>query len=246
MGSEMCIRDRCNKYWQSYYLSPENAVLHKKRYNSAAVGTFSKRLLGSEERSTDKAVINYISEYNPNIAQLAKSRLSLDYAKSQQYLANVNNVHHCIEQLSSHGIFNRISPDDSNYQFMSQLAQDTRFLVNSHSTSMSNTTNHDLAAFCYNVTLKHSKEATGHNQWDTAKMFGHINVPRPGSHLFVELANSLVSSMRRLDHKGPLKSSHEINKNVEDLLKSLQSRFSSQNFESVSYTHLTLPTNTTV
>ena len=46
---------QCNKYWQSYYLSPENAVLHKKRYNSAAVGTFSKRLLGSEERSTDKA-----------------------------------------------------------------------------------------------------------------------------------------------------------------------------------------------
>ena len=176
-------------------------------------------------------MIHYISEYNPNIVQLAKNKLSLDWAKNQQYLANANNIHHCIEQLSSHGIFNKISPDDPYYQFMEQLARNPKFLVNSHSSNLSNTVNQGLASFCFNITMQQHEKAQGHSQWEASRMFGHISFPRSGAHLFVELANSLVSAMRRLDHKQPLKSSHEIKKNVEDLLKSLQNQFSSQNLE---------------
>ena len=212
-----------SRFQRNYFISVDQGKKHTVRYSKAAVGTHSKRLLGpaiasNQEVFEDRSPVQYLANYPSNIAQLARHQLDLDWAKNQQFLANVNNVHFCIEQMSSHAIYNMIPDDDPNYEVMRQFAQDPRYLLDAHISNNTNSVNQSLVQFCYNVTLDKSNQA---KLFEESKLFGNIYIPHQGSQLFSDFVNCLITGMRRLDHKQPLKASHEERRNVLDIIHNL-------------------------
>ena len=222
-NSEEDVSDRLSfvdysRFYKNYFISIQEGKKHEQRYNRAAIGTHSRKLCSTAHISVPSPPVQYLAMYSPNIAQLARNKLNLGWAKNQQFLANVNNIHVCVEQMSSHALLNMISSEDPHYQTMLSLAQDPCYLVNTHISNKTNQANCNLVKFCFSVTLDQSKQA---QIFEHSKLLGDIQIPRQGSHLFCEFVTSLISGMRRLDHKQPLKASHQERKNVIDLLYEL-------------------------
>ena len=111
-----------------------------------------------------------------------------------------------------------IPDDDPNYEVMRQFAQDPRYLIDAHISNNTNSVNPSLVQFCYNVTLDKSNQA---QLFEKSKLFGNIYIPHQGSQLFSDFVNCLITGMRRLDHKQPLKASHEERRNVLDIIHNL-------------------------
>ena len=160
--------------------------------------------------------------YSPNIGQLARNKLNLNLAKKQQFLANANTINFCIEQISTGSLFNLIGEDDEHYLSMKKLASDPRFLQQAHTASSSNQNNSNLVKFCYNVTVHKSKQTPNFEQM---KCFGKIQIPKQDSQYFPGFINNIITVMRRLDHRQPLKAAFQLKKNVLDVISTLDPNF---------------------
>ena len=213
------------RFRSNYFLSPKDGRVYQSKCHAASVGPYSKRLVGvvSTPREANHDV-QFLMVPSLNVAQLAKNKLNLGWAKSQQFLANANTIHFCIEQISSGSLFNLISDDDQHYDSVRKLASDPCYLQQAHVSNKTNQNNSDLVKYCFNVTLDQSQQAQQPQQAQSlkqTKLFGNIQIPKYGSQLFSSFVDFVITSMRRLDHKQPLKAAHQCKKNVLDLIKTL-------------------------
>ena len=223
-NTEHDVRDRLSfvnskRFRNNYFLSSRDGLIYQKRYQVASVGPYSKQLVGSiSVPSRKQHDVQFLMISSPNVAQLAKNKLNLDWAKNQQFLANANTIHFCIEQISSGALFNMITDDDQYYESVRKLASDPCYLQQTHVTSRTNQNNSDLVKYCFNVTLNESQQAQSFKQ---ARLFGNIQIPKQGSQLFSCFIDFIITTMRRLDHKQPLKAAHHRKKSVFDVMKAL-------------------------
>ena len=213
-----------SRFRNNYFASPEHGVLHERKYCKAAIGTYSQKLVGNVSLPTreEKQNVQFLMDYSPNIGQLARNKLNLNLARKQQFLANANTINFCIEQISTGSLFNLIGEDDDHYLSMKKLASDPRFLQQAHTASSSNQNNSNLVKFCYNVTLHRSKQTPNFEQM---KCFGKIQIPKQDSQYFPGFINNIITVMRRLDHRQPLKAAFQLKKNVFDVLSTLDPDF---------------------
>ena len=223
-NSDQDVQDRLSfvdsiRFRNNYFRSPRDGHIYEQRYHLASVGTYSRKLVGNVSvPDRNQHDVQFLMICSPNVAQLAKNKLNLNWAKNQQFLANANTIHFCIEQISSGALFNMISNDDHYYESMRKLASDPCYLQQAHVSSKTNQNNCDLVKYCLNVTLNKSKQAQNFEQ---TKLFGNIQIPKQGSQLFTGFVNSIITMMRRLDHKQPLKAAHHLKKSVLDVMAAL-------------------------
>ena len=223
-NSEQDVQDRLSfvdfvRFRNNYFMSPTDGQVHEKRYHVASIGTYSRRLVGNVSvPNKDQHDVQFLTISSPNVAQLAKNKLNQGWAKSQQFLANANTIHFCIDQISSGSLSNMISNDDLYYDSMKKLASDPCYLDQAHVSNKTNQNNVDLVKYCSNVTLNQCKQAQLFKQ---TQIFGNIQIPKQGSQLFSGFVNNIVTMMRRLDHNQPLKAAHHLKRNVLDVILSL-------------------------
>ena len=212
------------RFRNNYFASPEHGALHERKYCKAAIGTYSQKLVGNVSLPTreEKHNVQFLMNYSPNIGQLARNKLNLNLAQKQQFLANANTINFCIEQISTGSLFNLIGEDDEHYLSMKKLASDPRFLQQAHTASSSNQNNSNLVKFCYNVTVHKSKQTPNFEQM---KCFGKIQIPKQDSQYFPGFINNIITVMRRLDHRQPLKAAFQLKKNVLDVISTLDPNF---------------------
>ena len=193
------------------------------------VGTDSKGLLpGSTFNPTHKedAVhkempIKYLSQQFSNIGQLAKNKLRLSISDHQKYLANCNNIHFAILQFSSQAPSNKkADEDDPNYQIMKKLASDPQYLMQTNSVNHTNTAKDRFIQFCFHLTTSLTANASENSNYKD--LFGVIRIPNHGTQNFSQFVSSLVTCMRRLDHKRALRTGHSLKQNTLEILNSLE------------------------
>ena len=214
------------RFRSNYFMSPQDGHIYQKRHHAASIGTYSQKLVGSiSVPRRHQHDVQFLTTCSPNVAQLAKNKLNLGWAKNQRFLANANTINFCIDQISSGALFNMISNDDHHYEAMKQLASDPTYLQQAHIDSKTNQNNSNLVKYCLNVTLNESKQNQNSQQ---TKLFGNIQIPKQGSQLFSSFVNNIITSMRRLDHKQPLKASHQLKRNVLDVITALDPNLDSK------------------
>ena len=241
-NSDFDIQDRLSfvdniRFRNNYFMSPQDGHIYQKRHHAASIGTYSQKLVGSiSVPSRNQHDVQFLTTCSPNVAQLAKNKLNLGWAKNQRFLANANTISFCIDQISSGALFNMISNDDHYYESMKKLASDPTYLQQAHIASKTNQNNSNLVKYCLNVTLNESKQTQNLQQ---TKLFGNIQIPKQGSQLFSGFVNNIITSMRRLDHKQPLKASHQLKRNVLDVITALDPNLDSK-ATSFDYKEITL------
>ena len=222
-------RVKYSKYFKEYFLTEEDFHRHNTRSYNQMVGTDSKGLLpGSTFNPTHKedAVhkempIKYLSQQFSNIGQLAKNKLRLSISDHQKYLANCNNIHFAILQFSSQAPSNKIADeDDPNYQIMKKLASDPQYLMQTNNVNHTNTAKDRFIQFCFHLTT--SLTASTSENSNHKDLFGVIRIPNHGTQNFSQFVSSLVTCMRRLDHKRALRTGHSVKQNTLEILNSLK------------------------
>merc|ERR1711989_143965 len=212
------------RFRNNYFLSPKDGRVYQSRCHAASVGPYSKRLVGDVSTpSREQHDVQFLMVPSLNVAQLAKNKLNLGWAKNQQFLANANTIHFCLKQISSGSLLNLISDDDQHYDSVRKFASDPCYLQQAHVSNKTNRNNSDLVKYCFNVTLTESQLTQSFKQ---TRLFGNIQIPKHGSQLFSSFVDFIITSMRRLDHKQPLRAAHQCKKNVLDLIEALDPELS--------------------
>ena len=241
-------RVKYSKYFEEYFYTEDDFHRHNVKSYNQMVGIESKNLLtGSTFDPTscsnilrNVTPIRYLSQHFSNIGQLAKNKLKLSISEHQKYLANCNNIHFAIVQFSSQAPSNRIADeDDPNYQVMKKLASDPQYLMQTHNVNCTNTAKDSFIQFCFHLTTSLTPQIPSKEKNTNPKdLFGVIRIPHQGTQNFSQLVSSLVTCMRRLDHKRALRTSHSLKQNTLDILKNLnpekQSIWNSLTLENIS------------
>ena len=232
-------RVQYSKHHREYFYTTQDFDTHNIREFCQSVAQNSKSLLKDgthsqlyTEYQNNKQVkqpINFITNHFPNVGQLAKNKLQLNIAHHQNYLAACNNIHFAINQFSSQAPLNRfVDEDNPKYNMMRRLALSPEYLAESHAQNPTNTAPQQLIQHCMHITnistLSHNKLKYQYVEKHLAK----IHIKSHNTQNFTKLISLLNTSMRQLDHKRALKTTHSLKQNTIEILTKLHPHLQEQ------------------
>ena len=223
-------RVQYSRYHKEYFYTAQDFNAYNTRQVCQSVASKSKNLLKTGKHSQlygayqkgkqHNTAIRYNTCYFPNAAQLAKHRLNPSIADHQQYLSACNNIHFAITQFSAQMPLNKFVEDDDNpnYNLMHRLALSPEYLAQAQAHNPTNAAPHQLIHHCMHIAQAGQSSFNRFKYKHIERNLAKVHIQTHNTRKFTKLISLLASSMRQIDHKRALKTSHSLKQNITEFL----------------------------
>ena len=222
-----------SKHHREYFATTQDFNTHQNRQICQSVALKSKTLLTEGPHSQafthyknsreQRTPIKYITRHFPNVAQLAKHKLHHSIADHQQYLAVCNNINFAISQFSAQTPLNKfVDAGNPTYDMMHQLALNPQYLAQAQAQNPTNLAPQQLIKHCLHITQDVPTNFNKLRFQYIEKKLARIHIQTHNTQKFNKLISLLNTSMRQIDHKRALKTTHSLKQNTIEILSKLQ------------------------
>ena len=228
-----------SKHHREYFATTQDFNTHQNRQICQSVALESKTLLTEGPHSQafthyrnsvqQRTPIKYITRHFPNVAQLARHKLHHSIADYQQYLAVCNNIDFAISQFSAQTPLNKfVDAGNPTYDMMHELALNPQYLAQVQAQNPTNLAPQQLIKHCLHITRDDPANFNKLRFQYIEKKLARIHIQTHNTQKFNKLIALLNTSMRQIDHKRALKTTHSLKQNTIEILRKLQPQLQDQ------------------